>query len=107
MALSGILAGVIFVIGAVVTRKCLVAPESSITQSFIYFVLMSTVNKIVLAAYLSRLLCVFFVFVVFGGVHLFIRIHAYGFSHPIGGFGVPTYLSVLSFGILWRFWGIM
>ena len=46
-------------------------------------------------------------FVVFGGVCVFLRIHAYVFSHPAGGFYVPTYLAVLSLGILWRFWGIM
>ena len=50
LALSGILAGVIFVIGDVVTRKWLVAHESSIAQSFIDFMLMSTFDKIVLAA---------------------------------------------------------
>ena len=50
LALSGILFGVIFVIGAVVTRKWLFAPEYSIAQSFIDFMLMSTVDKIVLAA---------------------------------------------------------
>ena len=55
----------IFCIGAIVTRKWLVAPESSIAQYFIDFMLMSKVDKIVLAAYLSRLLCVFLVFVVF------------------------------------------
>ena len=103
MTLSGLPAGVIFVIGAVVTRKWLVAPESSIAQYFIDFMLMSTVNKIVLAAYLSHLLCIIFVFVMFGGVRLFLRIHEYGFSHPIGGFDVPISLSVLSFGVLWRF----
>ena len=47
---SGLLAGVILMIGAVVTRKWLVAPESSIAQYFIDFMLMSTVDKIVFAA---------------------------------------------------------
>ena len=104
---SGLLAGVMFVIGTVLNRRWLVAPESSIAQYFIDFMLISTVDKILLAAYLSRLLCVFFVFVLFGCVCLFLRIHANGFSHPAGGFDVPTSLSVLSLGILWRFWGIM
>ena len=48
--MSGLLAYVILVIGADVTRKWRVAPESSIAQSFIDFMLMSTVDKIVLAA---------------------------------------------------------
>ena len=39
--MSGLLAGVILVMGAVVTRKWLVAPESSIAQYFIDFMLMS------------------------------------------------------------------
>ena len=50
LKLSGLLAGMIFVIGDVVTRKWLVATESSIAQFFIDFMLMSTVDKIVLAA---------------------------------------------------------
>ena len=47
---SGLLADLIFVIGAAATRKYLVDPESSIAQYFIDFMLMSTVDKILLAA---------------------------------------------------------
>ena len=53
-----------------------------------------------LAAYLSGLLCIIFVFVMFGGVRLFLRIHVHGFSYPIGSFAVPTSLSYL-------FWYVM
>ena len=92
---------------AVVTKKWLVAPESSIAQSLIDFMLMSTVGKIVLAAQLPRVLLVFFVVVVFVAACVFLMIHAYRLSHPAVGFGVPTSLGVLFLGILWRFWGIM
>ena len=50
LTLDGLLAGVTLVIGAAVTRKWFVAPESNIAQSFIDIMLMSTVDKIVLAA---------------------------------------------------------
>ena len=46
----GLLAGVILVMGAVVTRKWLVAPESGIAHFLIDFMLMSTVDNSVLVA---------------------------------------------------------
>ena len=50
LTVSGLLVGVILVIGAVVNRKWLVAPEYSIHQYLIDFMLMSTVDKSALAA---------------------------------------------------------
>ena len=47
--MSGLIAGVIFLIGSAVTRKWLVALEYSIAQYFIDLMLMSTIDKIVLA----------------------------------------------------------
>ena len=106
--MSGLLAGVILVMGVVVTRKWLVPTESSIAHSLIDFMLISTVDKLALAAYLKRLQLVFSVVVLLGAARVLLRIHACGFAHPAGGFGVPTSLGVPScLGILWQCWGIM